>query len=109
VLTSQIEKSKKREYDLLRAELDTLKLYINPALFQRELEMRGMSTSRYEKVNRDFAMQSKTNMLFGKPMLSPEMQEALDGFKTGQNEPERPAKDIGTIDLSDIPENEVLG
>jgi hypothetical protein len=109
VLTSQIEKSKKQEYDLLRAELDNLKLYINPEMFQKELEMRGMKIAKYEKTNKDFAMQSRTARLFGRPMLSNEMQKALDEFKQIQGNPNIKKTEIGPIDVSDIKEEEVLG
>lgn len=109
MLTSQIEKSKKQEYDLLRAELDNLKLYINPVMFQKELEMRGVQASGYEKINRDFAMQSRTNKLFGKPMLSAEMQKALDGFKQINETQNLKITEIGPINISDINEEETLG
>ena len=109
MLTSQIGKSKKQEYDLLRAEMDNLKLYINPMMFQKELEMRGMKVSGYEKTNRDFAMQSRTNKLFGKPMLSPEMQAALDDYKKINEDGSIKKTEVGPINVSDIPEEEVLG
>lgn len=109
VLVYQIEKSKKQEYELYQSILDSLKMYINPTLYKKEIEARGGTSSSYQKVNSEFEQQSRSARLYGKPELSPEMKQALDSFRDLEKNPDAQKVDVGAIDLSDINDDEVLG
>jgi len=84
-------------------------MYINPGLYKEELALRDGTTNPWQKVNNEFAQHSRTAKLYGKPELSPEMQQALDSYKQTMESKDTTKVDIGAINVSDINEEEVLG
>jgi hypothetical protein len=87
VLLSCVEKDKEEALKIQRALLDSLKLYINPAIFKQEMTAREMaegpvggSHKGWDKVNQDFDNQSKTNALLGHPELCKPLAEAVANF-----------------------------
>lgn len=110
VLAYQIEKSKKQEFDFYLSILDSLKMYINPEMYRKELSLRGNKVdSSWDKKNSEFEQHSRTARLYGKPELSPELKKAVEGFKDFSKEESAKAANVGPITVSDINEEEVLG
>lgn len=80
-----IDKSKVDQFNLQKAYIDNLKMYINPEMFAKEMGYDTKNKNDFSKENSEFYQHSMTARAFGKPKLSPLMEKAVKSSHEDRN------------------------
>jgi len=80
VLLSVIDANLEEKAEVIKTVLDSLKMYINPAIFKEELISRGELVDDYARVNSEFEEQSRIGHATGYLQSSERVQDYLRKF-----------------------------
>jgi len=121
VLASAIDQDFTKKYEWDKSLFDSVKMYVNPEMFVKEMEFRGEMpkgegnkifnrVSKFEKVNSEFIQHSITARNTGKPKLGADLQEAIEWLNnSGDIKPKifHVDKDINILGVDDTSEGEL--